>query len=71
MEEMVIRVIGMHCQGCVDTVHRALSAQAGVRSVAVTLEPGEARVVFDPARVAGQALIEAIEETGFDAEMGV
>jgi copper chaperone len=50
MEEVTIKVGGMSCQGCVKNVTGALSATPGVASVAVSLEAGEARVSYDPAR---------------------
>ncbi len=45
----------------------ALSATAGVASVAVSLEAGEAKVSYDPATVSANALRAIIEEAGFDA----
>ena len=67
MEEVTIKVGGMSCQGCVKNVTGALSATAGVDSVAVSLEAGEARVSYDPATVSANALRAVIEEVGFDA----
>jgi copper chaperone CopZ len=38
-----LRVSKLHCEGCSETLHRALSAVAGVREVAVSIElPEEA-----------------------------
>jgi copper chaperone len=67
MENTTIRIEGMSCQGCVKNVSGVLGALAGVAKVAVTLEPAEAVVDFDPARLSRQALCAAIEEAGFDA----
>ena len=67
MENTVIKVGGMSCQGCVRNVTGALSAVAGVTAVEVSLERGEARVNFDPARTGVAALRAAVEEAGFDA----
>lgn len=41
MENVVIKVGGMSCQGCVKNVTGALSATPGVGSVVVSLEQGE------------------------------
>ena len=68
MEEVVIKVGGMSCQGCVKNVTGALSGTPGVGSVQVSLELGEARVTYDPARVSANALRAVVEEAGFDAE---
>lgn len=67
MENVVIKVGGMSCQGCVKNVTGALSATPGVGSVVVSLEQGEARVSYDPAQVSANALRTVIEDAGFDA----
>jgi copper chaperone len=67
MQEVTIKVGGMSCQGCVKNVTGALSATAGVASVVVSLEAGEAKVSYDPATVSANALRAIIEEAGFDA----
>jgi len=66
METVSINVKGMTCGGCVASVTRVLQAVPGVAEVAVTLEPGAAKVSFDPARTAIPALRAAIEGAGFD-----
>ena len=67
MENVVIKVVGMSCQGCVKNLTGALSGVAGVASVDVSLEAGEARVGYDPAKVSANALRTVIEDCGFDA----
>jgi copper chaperone CopZ len=47
-------------------VTRVLKAVPGVADVAVTLNPGAAKVTFDPARTAPPALRSAIEDAGYD-----
>jgi copper chaperone len=68
MENSIIKVGGMSCQGCVKNIGGVLSALPGVASAEVSLEAGEAKVVFDPQVVTRDALVEAIEDAGFDAE---
>ena len=58
----------MSCQGCVKNITGVLSSTAGVASAEVSLEAAEARVGFDPQQVTRDALINAIEDAGFDAE---
>ncbi len=66
METVTMKVLGMSCGGCVASVTRVLKAVPGVDDVAVTLNPGAARVTFDPARTAQPALRSAVENAGFD-----
>ena len=67
MENVVIKVGGMSCQGCVKNLTGALSGVTGVASVEVSLEAGEARVGYDSAQVSANALRTVIEDCGFDA----
>ncbi len=69
MEDVVIKVGGMSCQGCVKNVTGVLSALAGVDQAEVSLEAGTAHVVFDPAKVQRADLKAAIEDAGFDADL--
>ena len=65
MSEIILSVTGMTCGGCVNSVHKVLTALPGVQSADVTLTPGQARVVYDPARVDRAALVQAIVDAGF------
>jgi copper chaperone len=65
MNEIILSVTGMTCGGCVNSVQKVLAALPGVQSVEVTLSPGQARVVVDPARVDRAALAQAVIDAGF------
>jgi copper chaperone len=66
MENVTLNVQGMTCGGCVASVTRVLKAVPGVTEAMVTLQPGVAKVTFDPARTQPTALRAAIEGAGFD-----
>jgi copper chaperone len=66
METITMNVQGMTCGGCVASVTRVLQAVPGVADVAVTLQPGAAKVTFDPARTNAPALMGAIVDAGYD-----
>lgn len=68
MEDVVIKVGGMSCQGCVKNITGVLSALDGVQTAEVSLERGEAKVVFDPSQLDIAELRSAIEDAGFDAD---
>ncbi len=68
MESAVIKVGGMSCGGCVKSVTNVLQGLDGVGKADVSLERGEARVEFDPARVARERMLQVIVDAGFDAE---
>lgn len=67
METTRIEVAGMTCQGCVNSLTRALTATPGVQSVAVTLEPAQASIEHDPATAPVARLRAVIEDAGFEA----
>ena len=67
MQEIVIGVGGMSCQGCVKNVTGVLQALPGVERVEVSLEAGQAIIAFDPEKVGQEQFKAAIEDAGFDA----
>lgn len=67
MAEVVIKVEGMSCGGCVRNVTAVLKALPGVDDATVSLEQGSARVSFDPAKTEVNALRQAVEDAGFDS----
>ncbi|HML17449.1 MAG TPA: heavy metal translocating P-type ATPase [Bryobacteraceae bacterium] len=68
-ETVHIHVGGMTCAACQSHVQRALEQTPGVRKAAVNLMTAEATVAFDPNEVAPAALVDAIIDTGYDAEL--
>lgn len=68
-ETRVINVEGMTCGGCVKSVDSAVSQLQGVQSVDVDLEGNKASVTYDASIVAVEAIVEAIEDAGFDASV--
>ena len=67
METTTIKVGGMSCGGCVKSVTGVLTALEGVAKADVSLEKGEAVIVFDSTRVQRPQLAQVIEDAGFDA----
>ena len=65
MNTIQLSITGMTCGGCVNSVQKVLTALPGVQSAEVTLTPGQARVVVDPARLDRAALVQAIVDAGF------
>ena len=65
-----IPVTGMHCAACVGRVQHAVEGE-GVSSAVVNLMTNSATVVFDPAVVPPEALVERIKSTGYGASLPV
>jgi P-type Cu+ transporter len=68
-ETVHINVGGMTCAACQAHVQRALEETPGVEKAAVSLMTGDATVVFDPEAVEPPALVDAIRETGYEADL--
>ena len=62
-----IRVEGMHCKMCSNSITKALKATAGVEKVEVSFEKGEAVIQYDDQKVTEAKLREVINATGFKA----
>lgn len=66
MESITLKVKGMTCMGCVNSVTRVLKAAPGVANAQVTLEPAEARLEYDAALTNPQQLKAAVEDAGYE-----
>ena len=69
METLTLNIGGMTCGGCVKSVTRILENTQGVVKAEVSLENKNAVIEFDPAKTNPDALIEAIEDGGYDAAL--
>ena len=68
MDTVIIKVNGMTCGGCVNSVRKAVAAVDGVSSVDVSLPNAQATVVYDAARAKPADFKSAITDAGFDTE---
>lgn len=69
MQNITLTIGGMTCQGCANGVSRALKSVAGVAQVQVDLAAHRAEVAFDATQTNTAALIEAVEDAGFEASL--
>ncbi len=69
MRTETLKISGMTCGGCVNTVTKALNAVDGVKDVAVSLNPGEARIDFDENTTASAQLRAAVQQAGYQVNV--
>ncbi|KAJ7765481.1 Cu-transporting P-type ATPase [Mycena maculata] len=62
-----LRIYGMTCGSCTNTVETGLSSVPGINSVAVSLATETCTVQFDRALIGPREMVDRIEEMGFDA----
>jgi len=58
---------GMHCQGCADTLEKALRSAPGVRDARVNFAAEQAVVTITPGTTGPAELVRAVEEAGYTA----
>ena len=63
----VIKIEGMHCHKCEQSIKKALQGQPGVHEVEVDFNSGQASVLFDRGRVGVSQLLEAVASAGYRA----
>ena len=64
----VIKVDGMSCDHCRNTIESALAKINGVRSAEVDLDKNEVRVDYDDNKVSMKEMKDAIEDQGYDVK---
>uniref|UniRef100_A0A2C9KE23 P-type Cu(+) transporter n=2 Tax=Biomphalaria glabrata TaxID=6526 RepID=A0A2C9KE23_BIOGL len=71
MEEMevMVSVEGMTCMSCVRNIEGNISKVPGIKSISVSLENKNARLVIVPSIITPEAAAEAIDDMGFDANV--
>ncbi|KAK9267257.1 hypothetical protein L1049_009679 [Liquidambar formosana] len=69
MKRVQVRVSGMTCAACSNSVEGALKCVDGVLRASVALLQNRADVVFDPKLVKDEDIKNAIEDAGFEAEI--
>uniref|UniRef100_A0A8C5EIB5 Copper-transporting ATPase 2 n=1 Tax=Gouania willdenowi TaxID=441366 RepID=A0A8C5EIB5_GOUWI len=65
----ILRLSGLHCGSCVQTIEEVVRSLPGVSKVSVSLQESSAVVLFDPLKVTQQQIQASIEESGFEATL--
>jgi copper ion binding protein len=66
MAEVRFHVPEIHCNGCVETIRKSVSALSGIEVLEADVEARRIRVEFDAAKTSPEAIRERIERAGFD-----
>ena len=68
MKDVILKIKGMHCEGCSTRLVKILNNQDGVGEAKVSLEKAEANIKFDESKISIEELKEVVEDAGFEAE---
>ncbi len=66
MERIELKVEGMTCGGCVNSVQNALNRRNGISSATADLDSGIVTVDFDSGIIQQSIISASITEAGFD-----
>jgi Cu+-exporting ATPase len=65
-EKTLIRISGMHCVSCAQTIEKALKKENGIINAAVNFATEKAVVEYDPAKVSLERIGNIIREAGYE-----
>lgn len=66
MQSTTLKIDGISCGGCVNTLTRVLSAIPGVHQAVVSQQPAQAVIDYDTETTGPDEFRAAIEEAGYD-----
>lgn len=69
LSSVSLRVEGMTCGSCVQSIEQRIGSLHGVIHIKVSLEQRSATVIFNPSHQSPESLSEAIEDMGFDSSV--
>lgn len=65
---LVLKIKGMDCDGCAQTIGRALKRIDGVRDVQIDWQAGEGEVSFDATQTSEEAILDSpVFTSGYEA----
>ena len=68
MEEITLKINGMHCTGCSQRLEKALKNTDGIEDAKVDLETREAKVSYDTEKISLDSICEVVVDIGFEVE---
>jgi copper chaperone CopZ len=64
---VLIKIEGMHCHRCEESIQKILAQQPGVREVEVDFASRQASVLFDDEKISVSKLMELVNDAGYQA----
>lgn len=65
MQTLLLRIEGMHCEACAETIRRLLAVETGVKASSVSFDERRARLLYDPEQSEESRLFAAIEKSSY------
>jgi len=65
MKTATLKIEGMHCDGCANTIKALVERQPGVQMATVSFAEGQARILYDPRAIGEDRLVAVVQQPGF------
>lgn len=65
MKTATLKIEGMNCDHCANTIKTLVERQPGVQVAEVSFDEGQARILYDPQAITEDRLVAAVQEPGF------
>jgi len=65
MKTIILKIEGMSCDGCANTIKGLVEKEPGVRMASISFADRQARILFDPQAVQENRLVDVIERAEF------
>jgi len=65
MKTALLKIDGMHCDGCAETIKSVIERQPGVRAAEVSYDRSQARILYDPEAIPEQRLVATVQKLGY------
>ena len=65
MKTALLKIDGMHCDGCAETIKSVVERQPGVAAAKVSYDLSQARILYDPETIPEQRLVATIQKLGY------
>jgi copper chaperone len=65
VNNLTMKIEGMHCDGCAETIKAVVEREPGVKAVSVSFAGGEARILYEPETTGPARLVAAVGRLGY------
>ena len=65
METALLKIDGMRCNGCAETIKSVVERQPGVQAAEVSYDRSQARILYDPEAIPERRLVAAVQKLGY------
>jgi copper chaperone CopZ len=65
VNDLTLKLEGMHCEGCAETIKAVVEREPGVKAASVSFSGGVARILYDPEATSADRLVATVGRLGY------